>query len=30
VRRTKVINTIKEFPAEFELDELLERLVFID
>jgi hypothetical protein len=30
VRRTKVINTIKDFPAEFELDELLERLVFID
>jgi len=30
MRRTKVIDTVKEFPAEFELDALLERLVFID
>ncbi len=30
MRRTKAINTIKEFPVEFELDDLLERLVFIE
>ena len=30
MRRTKVINAVKEFPAEFELDALLERLVFIE
>lgn len=30
MRRTKVLDTVKEFPAEFELDALLERLVFID
>ena len=25
-----MINAVKEFPAEFELDALLERLVFIE
>ena len=30
MRRAKVINTVKEFPAEFELDALLERLIFIE
>ena len=30
MRRTKAINTVKEFPVEFELDDLLERLVFVE
>jgi hypothetical protein len=30
MRRAKAINTIKDFPSEFELDTLLEKLVFID
>lgn len=30
MRRGKVLETVKEFPAEFELDELIERLIFIE
>jgi hypothetical protein len=30
MKRDKAIDTIKELPKEFELDILLERLVFID
>ena len=30
MKKKSAINTINEFPTEFELDELLERLVFID
>ena len=28
--REKAIETIKEFPQEFELDELFEKLLFVD
>jgi predicted transcriptional regulator len=28
--REKAIETIKEFPQEFELEELFERLLFVD
>lgn len=30
MRREKAIETIKEFPQEFELEELFERLLFVD
>jgi len=30
MRREKVIETVKEFPQEFELEELMERLVFVE
>jgi hypothetical protein len=30
MKRDKVIETIKEFPQEFELEELIERLVFVE
>jgi len=30
MKRDQVLNTINELPKEFELDTLLERLVFID
>jgi len=30
MRRDKAIETIKEFPQEFELEELIERLVFVE
>lgn len=30
MRREKAIETIKEFPQEFNLEELIERLIFID
>lgn len=30
MKKKSAINTINEFPKEFDLDELLERLVFID
>lgn len=30
MKRDKAIETVKEFPQEFELEELMERLVFID
>ena len=28
--RDKAIETIKDFPSEFELEELIEKLIFID
>ena len=30
MRRDKAINTVKELPQEFELEDLLEKLVFIE
>ncbi|MEO6718773.1 MAG: hypothetical protein ABIN67_00365 [Ferruginibacter sp.] len=30
MRREKALETIKELPAEFELEELIEKLVFIE
>ena len=30
MKREQALNTINELPREFEVDELLERLVFID
>jgi len=30
MKREKAIETVKEFPQEFELEELIERLVFIE
>ena len=30
MKREQAINTINELPKEFDVDELLERLVFID
>lgn len=30
MRRDKVIETVKEFPQEFDLEELIERLVFVE
>ena len=30
MKREKAIETVKEFPQEFELEELMERLVFIE
>jgi hypothetical protein len=30
MRRDKAIETMKEFPKEFELEELIERLVFVE
>lgn len=30
MKRDKVMDTIKEFPKEFELDELIEKLVFVE
>jgi hypothetical protein len=30
MKREKAIETIREFPQEFELEELFERLLFVD
>jgi len=30
MKRDKAINTVKELPQEFELEELLEKLVFVE
>ncbi len=30
MKREKAIETIKEFPQEFELEDLIERLVFVE
>ena len=30
MRREKAMQTIKELPAEFEVDELIEKLIFIE
>ena len=30
MKRDKVMETVKEFPQEFDLDELIERLVFVE
>lgn len=30
MKRTKVMDTVKEFPKEFELEELIERLLFVE
>ncbi len=30
MRRDKAIDTVKEFPREFELEALIERLVFVE
>ena len=30
MKRDKALETIKEFPHEFELEELIERLVFVE
>ncbi len=30
MKRDKAIDTVKELPKEFELDELLEKLVFVE
>lgn len=30
MKRDKVIETVKELPTEFELEELMERLIFIE
>lgn len=30
MKRDKVLETVKEFPQEFELEELIERLVFVE
>lgn len=30
MKREKAIETVNEFPQEFNLDELIERLIFVD
>ena len=30
MKRDKVMDTVKEFPKEFELEELIEKLVFVE
>jgi hypothetical protein len=30
MKKAKAINTIKELPEEFELDDLLEKLIFVE
>ena len=30
MKREKILETVKEFPQEFELEELIERLIFVD
>ncbi|HRX00233.1 MAG TPA: hypothetical protein P5280_12125 [Cyclobacteriaceae bacterium] len=30
MKKEKAIETIKELPAEFDLDELIEKLIFVD
>ena len=30
MKKEKAIDTIKELPAEFDLDELIEKLIFVD
>ena len=30
MKRDKVMQTVKEFPQEFDLEELIERLVFVE
>jgi hypothetical protein len=30
MKREKAIETVKEFPQEFELEDLIERLVFVE
>ena len=30
LKKAKAINTLNELPEEFELDDLIERLIFID
>ena len=30
MKRDKVMDTVKEFPKEFELEDLFERLVFVE
>ena len=30
MNKDKAINTVKEFPQEFELEELLEKLIFVE
>jgi hypothetical protein len=30
MKRDKAIETVKEFPQEFELEDLIERLVFVE
>ncbi|WP_276372102.1 hypothetical protein [Chryseolinea sp. H1M3-3] len=30
MKRDKALETIKEFPQEFELEELIERLIFVE
>jgi hypothetical protein len=30
MKREKAIETLKEFPQEFNLEELIERLIFVD
>lgn len=30
MKKNKVIDTVKDLPEEFELDELLEKLIFIE
>lgn len=30
MKRAKVMDTVKEFPKEFELEELIERLLFVE
>lgn len=30
MKREKALDTIKEFPQEFELEELMEKLVFVE
>jgi predicted transcriptional regulator len=30
MKREKVMETVKEFPQEFELEDLIERLVFVE
>ncbi len=30
MKRDKVMETVKEFPQEFDLEELIERLVFVE
>lgn len=30
MKRDKAIETVKEFPPEFELEDLIERLVFVE
>jgi hypothetical protein len=30
MKREKILETVKELPQEFDLDELIERLIFVD